>query len=49
MERHLTCESCDTASEDVVTTLDPFAYEIYDEEIYMNLCEDCLQRKRDDI
>jgi hypothetical protein len=43
------CDGCHKEKEDVRSCLDPYAKEINDEEIDMNLCEDCYQNRCDDI
>ena len=45
----LKCEQCGATSPEVVETCCPFAMEIYDEMIPMNLCPDCYQERCDDI
>lgn len=43
------CQQCHKDKPDVVTRIDPFVKEIYDEEIEMDLCDECTQERRADI
>lgn len=45
----LTCDDCGEEKDDVEATFCPFAREINDEDIPMNLCSDCYQERADDI
>jgi hypothetical protein len=47
-KKKLTCEDCGV-SEGVDTTRCPYAYEIDDEEIIVDLCEDCYQQRAEDV
>lgn len=44
----LKCDDCGT-TENVQETICPYAQEIHDEIIDMNLCDDCLEQRAGDI
>jgi hypothetical protein len=43
------CDVCGQEKPDVTWQIDPYAYEINDEEIWCWLCEACAQELADDI
>lgn len=43
------CEICGDHDETVSEKMDPFAYEIHNEEVYCNMCDECEYQKRMDI
>ena len=43
------CDQCHQDKPDVRTVIDPFAYDVWDKEIEMDLCKQCEQDRRDDI
>ena len=46
---YLTCDSCGKKDQSVEDTIDPFVWEIYDEEVPATLCDLCYQERCDDI
>lgn len=45
MEEFLKCEDCGVQNETVITTICPYAQEITDEEIEVDLCPDCYDER----
>jgi protein-arginine kinase activator protein McsA len=45
----MTCDMCHQDKQNVRTVIDPYNSELNDEEIEMNLCEECEQERRDSI
>ena len=43
------CPCCGKTNSEVTTKLDPFALEIYNEEIEMTACEECFYQRAMDI
>jgi len=47
--KNLTCDDCGEEGADVEATNCPFAKEVYDDFIEMNLCDECYQERMMDI
>lgn len=43
------CEFCDKEKPDVEERVDPFAFELHNEEWRVLICDDCYQIRCDDI
>ena len=48
-KQFLTCEGCNRAKKDVQTCNDPYALDVYNEEVEVNLCDDCYSERVADI
>lgn len=48
-EGWLVCDGCKQTKADVKATNCPFAADVHDEVVPMNLCDDCWQERADDI
>ena len=43
------CDYCEEEKDDVTSVLDPFCLEINDEEVRVNLCNECYGNRSDEI
>jgi hypothetical protein len=43
------CEQCGQDKDDVGIVTDPYAADVLDEEVEMQLCGDCYRQRADDI
>ncbi len=48
-KQHLTCNGCHKAKKDVQVCNDPYAMDVYNEEVETQLCNDCYGDRVDDI
>jgi len=49
VKEYLKCDDCGREDETVVETYCPFAWEINDKKVEMNLCPQCRENRADDI